>query len=424
MANGFSKSEKIFFEDVLAGFDPNNVTSRNCKKYEPDMQAVERSGLTVRRPIPMIADVTRGLDVSADYKDVIELTVPSTLAQNDIKNHAFTLNALELNDPTRRQRAAQAASQGLAAEVDTDVSNRVINYGALVATETGDFSNYDALSKGETMLMEREVPSSVIRSLILNPRMSRKMANELASRATDNPRDRSAYERSALPPVGGFETMKSNVLTSLTGNAATDILVNGAGQFKTPTVFDGSNSSAADNRYMTLNVDSVAAATLKNGDSFTIAGVNAVGMITKKDTGQLQSFRVVAGGGTNAVTISPAIIPLDQTGTAFKKYANVTSAPADNAAITILNTANAQPSIFFAEPAVEIFHGKLAVDDLGPGVSIMRETTDSGIEIIFAKQGNVDNFSAKYRLTCWTSANVLDPCMAGIYLPGQAASFG
>lgn len=421
MSNGFSKSEKIFFEDVLQGFDPNNVTSRNCKKYEPDMQAVERSGLTVRRPIPMRAEITRGLDVSSDYKDVLELTVPSSLAQNDIKNHAFTLNALELNDPTRRQRAATAAAQGLSAEVDTDVSNRVISYGSLVATETGDFSDYDALSKGETMLMERELPATVIRSLILNPRMSRKMANELASRATDNPRDRSAYERSALPPVGGFETMKSNVLTAITGSSVTGVTVSGANQRKTPTVFDGTNSATADNRYQTLTVS---ANTLQNGDAFTIEGVNAVGMITKKDTGQLQSFRVVSGGGTTSVTITPAIIPLDQSGTAFQKYANVTATPADTAAITILNTDTTQPSIFFAEPAVEIFHGKLAVDDLGPGVSIMRETTDSGIEIIFAKQGNVDDFSAKYRLTCWTSANVLDSQMAGIYLPGQNASFG
>lgn len=421
MANGFSKSEQIFFEDILAGFDPNNVTARNCKLYEPNMQTVERSGLTVRRPIPMIAEVTTGLDVSSDYKDVLELTVPSTLAQSDIKNHAFTLNALELNDKSRRERAAKAASQALAAKIDTEVSERIIKYGALVATETGDFTSYDALAKGETLLMEREVPATVLRSLILNPRMSRKMANELASRATDNRRDLSAYERSILPPVGGFDTMKANVLTSLTGSAVTGVTVNGANQRKTPTAFDGTNSTAADNRYMTLVVS---ANTLVNGDCFTIAGVNSVGMITKKDTGQLQTFRVISGGGTTSVVISPAIIPVDESASANKKYGNVTTTPATGAAITLLNTDTTQPSIFFCEPAVEIFHGRLAVDDLGPGVSIMRETTDSGIEIIFAKQGNVDDFSAKYRLTCWTSANVLDPLMAGIYLPNQNAAFG
>lgn len=421
MAQSFSQSERIFFEEVLKGFDPNNITARNCKLFEPPMQAVERSGLTVRRPVPYIAEVTTGLDVSSDYKDLTELTVPSTLAASDIKNHAFKLSALERNDPFRRQQAARAASQALSAKIDTEVSNRVINYGSLVATETGEFTNYDALAKGETALMEREVSSMAERCLILNPRMARKMANELGSRATDNMRDAGAYERSILPAVGGFETLKANVLTSLAGSAVTGVTVDGANQRKTPTAFDGTNTAAADNRYQTLTVS---ANTLVNGDCFTIAGVNSVGMITKKDTGQLQTFRVIAGGGTTSLTISPAIIPVDQADSAFKKYGNVTTTPVDTAAITILNTDTTQPSIFFAKDAVEIFHGKLEVDELGPTVSIMREVTDSGIEIVFARQGSIDDLSAKYRLTCWTSANVLEPQMAGIYLPGQNAAFG
>lgn len=422
MANGFSKSEMIFFEDVLAGFDPNNITARNCKVYEPNMTAVERSGLTVRRPIPYIAEITSGLDVSAQYKDMTELTVPSTLAESNIKNHAFTLNALELNDATRRQRAAKAAAQGLAAKIDTEVSDRVAQYGSLVTTRTGDFTSYDDLAAGETQLMEREIPSTYERALVLNPRMARKMANELASRATDNSRDMDAYMRSKLPMVGSFETLKANVLTSITGAANPTVTINGAGQYKTPTVFDGTNSTAADNRFQTITVTNTSGS-MANGDAFTIAGVYALGMVSKKSTGQLQTFRVVSGGGTTSLTITPAIIPLDVAGDAFQSYANVNTAPATGAAITRLNTASAQPSIHFCKDAVEIFHGRLAVDELGPNVSIMREVTDSGIEVIFARQGAINDLSAKYRLTCWTSVNVLEPQMCGIYLPNQAASF-
>lgn len=422
MANGFTASEQIFYEQVLESFDPNNITARNCKRFEPPMQNVERSGLTVRRPQPYIAEITTGLDVSSDYKDLTELTVPSTLAESDIKNHAFKLSSLELNDPFRRQQAAMSAAQALSAKIDTEVSERVINYGSLVATETGEFSTYDHLAKGETALMEREVNVTMRRALVLNPRMARKMANDLASRDTDNRRDMSAYERSALPGIGGFETLKANVLTSLSASPGAGVTVGAANQFKTPTVFDGTNTAAADNRFQTLTTASTTP--LANGDCFTIAGVNSVGMITKKDTGQLQTFRVISGGGTNTLTISPAIIPLDQAGDAFQAYANCTATPANGAAITVLNTDAAQPSIFFCEPAVEIFHGRLAVDELGPNVSIMREVTDSGIEIIFARQGAIDDLSAKYRLTCWTSANVLEPQMAGIYLPGQNAAFG
>lgn len=422
MASSFTKSEQIFFEQVLEKFDPNNITARNCKLFEPSAQAVERSGLTVRRPQPYIARTTSGLDVSSDYKDLTELTVPSTLSQSDIHNHAFTLSALERNDPFRREQASMAASQALAAKVDTLVSERVINYGSLVATETGDFTSYDSLAKGETALMEREVNASAARCLILNPRMARKMANELASRATDNRRDMGAYERSVLPSVGGFDTLKANVLTSVSASTGVGVTVSGAGQYKTPTAFDGTNSTAADNRYMTLNTASTTP--LANGDCFTIAGVNSVGMITKKDTGQLQTFRVISGGGTNTLTISPAIIPLDQSGDAIQAYANCTATPANGAAITPLNDAAAQPSIFFAKDAVEIFHGRLETDELGPTVSVMREVTDSGIEIIFARQGSIDDLSAKYRLTLWAAPNVLEPQMAGIYLPSQSAAFG
>ena len=127
----------------------------------------------------------------------------------------------------------------------------------------------------------------------------------------------------------------------------------------------------------------------------------------------------------NDLTISPAIIPKDQAGTAFDKYANVTITPADGANITVLNTATAQPSIFWCKDAVEMFHGKLNVDDMtGGGVSVMKETTDSGIEIVFLKESSLDLLSTKYRLSCWMRPHVLEPTMAGIYLPNQAAAFG
>lgn len=424
MANDFTSSEQIFFEDVIAGFDSNNITARNVQLYEPGMQAVERSGLTVRRPIPMIAETTTGRDVSSDYKDVLELTVPSTLAESDIINHPFKLNAIELNDATRRKRAARAAAQGLGAKIDTVTSERVINYGSLVATETGDFTDYDALAKGETALMEREVNAMSDRCLVLNPRMARKMANELASRATDNSRDRSAYERSMLPAVGGFETLKANVLTAVSGSSSSGVTVNGANQRKTPTVFDGTNTAAADNRYGTLTVS--ASHGLVAGDCFTIAGVYSIGMITKKSTGQLQTFRVISVA-TNDLTISPAIIPADYTagGTAFAKYGNVSTTPANSAAITVLNTDDAQPSIFWCKDAVEIFHGRLNLDDFAAGgVSVMKEVTDSGIEVYFLKSADIDTLEVKYRLSCWAAPNVLEPQMCGLYLPNQNAAFG
>lgn len=424
MANGFSKTEMIFWENVVEGFDPNNLTAKNVSTYKPGMQNVERSGLTVRRPYPYIAESTSGLDVSSDYKDLVDLTVPISLSLSDIKNHAFKMTATDRNDSDRLKNAAMAATQALSSKVDTDVQNTIAMHASLVAAETGQFDNYDKLSKGDTALMEREASAAVAKNLILNPRAANAMAGNLAGRNNLDGQPLSTYERATLPPVAGFDTLRANVIQNLAAGAGSGVTVSGANQHATPVAFDSSGSLASgeidDPRRSVLTVS--ASHGMVAGDAFTIAGVNSIGMISKKDTGQLQSFRVISVSGNN-LTVSPAIIPADGTGPQVP-YATVTTTPADAAAITTLNTAASQPSIFYQQPAVEIFCGSLDTDGMGDNVQVMREVTDSGIEIIFAREGSIDDLSAKYRLTCWTKAHVLDPQQAGLYLPNQGASFG
>ena len=140
----------------------------------------------------------------------------------------------------------------------------------------------------------------------------------------------------------------------------------------TPTVSGANqgliNSGATDNPYaattalVTAGWTAAAAQRLKQGDVFTIAGVNAVNPETKADTGALQTFVVTAdfssdGTGAGTVTISPAIIA----GGAFQ---NVTARPASGAAITVrtgsANTAYTQnvlwhrDAITFVSPKQEL----------------------------------------------------------------------
>jgi len=424
MANGFSKTEMVFFEEVIEGFEPNNLTVRNVNQYKPPMQSVERSGLTVRRPYPYHVTDASGLDVSGSYADLTELTVPTGLSTSNIKNVPFTLTATQRNDPRRLSEAAKAAVIDLSAQVDTDVQNTVRMYGSIVCAETGNFDDYDALSKGDTALMEREVPQSEARCLALNPRAANAMAGNLAGRNNLDGRPLTTYERATLPPVAGFDTLRANVIQSLTGSSSSGVLVDGADQNVTPVEFDTSSSLGAgevdDPRYSVLTVD--AAHGMVAGDAFTIAGVYSVGALTKKSTGQLQTFRVISVA-TNDLTISPAIIPADGTA-AQERYATVSTTPADNAAITIINTATTQPSVFWTKPGVELMVGELDVSELGNNVDIMTETTDSGLTIVFARQGGIDDLSAKYRLTLWCKAHVVQPQKCGIYLPGQGAAVG
>jgi len=170
-----------------------------------------------------------------------------------------------------------------------------------------------------------------------------------------------------------------------------------------------------DNRTQQLTVDGGTGAPAI-GDAFTIANVNSIGLINKQSTGQLQTFRIVGPTAPTLITwtISPPIIAAAGGGQANKEYANVDSIPADDAAITFLNTVTQPSNIFFMNDAVEIVHGSLKTMDLdGAGVSTMRRTTDSGIEILFAKGADIRNLGTQYRLTIWFAPNVLIPDMCG-----------
>jgi hypothetical protein len=103
----------------------------------------------------------------------------------------------------------------------------------------------------------------------------------------------------------------------------------------TPLV-DGADQVGA-----TLNTKewtAAAAARLKKGDVFTVAGVYQVNVMSKQTTGKLQQFVVTAdkssgADGKAAVAIAPAIV-------ISGAYQNVTAAPADGAEITVIGTAS------------------------------------------------------------------------------------
>src|SRR4030067_1132808 len=101
----------------------------------------------------------------------------------------------------------------------------------------------------------------------------------------------------------------------------------------TPLVNGASQSGAS------LIVDGfVASSTVKQGDVFTLAGVYAVNAETKQAYNFLQQFVATAdvtlsGAGAGTLSISPSIVTSGAT-------QNVSAGPADNAALTFVDTAS------------------------------------------------------------------------------------
>lgn len=415
MANSFAKTVDIFFDNVVAGFEATNVSAQNVSRYKPNVGALAEGGQTFYRPVPMLTEVVDGRDVSSSYKDLVELTVPSTLTESHLRNVPVRLTGVDLNNPHMMGNIVSSTNVMLSNKVDTLVANEIASKGTLAVINSGNIDSYDDAAEADALMLEQQATQGQ-RCMLLNPRMAKNLAGNLASRGTMQGAPMDAYTRSALPPIGGFDTFRVDYGKSISGSSASGYLVNGASQDYTPE----SQTAAGlpkDNRSQTLVVDTGTGAAV--GDVFTIAGVNAVGHINKEDTGQLKTFRILAIDGANW-TISPAIVPADGAATAQKAYANVTTTPADNAVISVLNTTTKAASVFYEKGAVEIIHADFNTDAFSAsGKKVRKASTDSGLQIIMLSDSNVDTLAASYRMFIWANVEVLNPELAGIMLEGQ-----
>lgn len=145
---------------------------------------------------------------------------------------------------------------------------------------------------------------------------------------------RGAYRSGELGSLGGVRTMMTQVApTHTVGPLGGTPLVNGASQSVTYDTAKNTWTSSL----ITDGWTAAAASRVNKGDVFTIANVYMVNPKTKAKTNVLQQFVVTAdgssdGSGNLTLTVSPPII-------SSGPHQTVDSAPADNAALTMLGTA-------------------------------------------------------------------------------------
>jgi len=176
-------------------------------------------------------------------------------------------------------------------------------------------------------------------------------------------------------------------------------------------------TSNVDNRYQTVTISSTASVVA--GDAFTIAAVNAVHHITKGDTGQLKTFRVISVDSATTMTISPPMITAQGGTDAELQYQNcVVNTAAANSAIVFLNTVAGSLNPFWQKDAIEILPGRYAVPT-DAGVAVMRGATDQGIELVMQKFYDINTMKTKYRWDIRFGVVLLQPEMAGVMMFSQ-----
>lgn len=421
MPNNFTRQEQAIFDEMIEGFDDQLVIGKLARKFNPlDAEEQARAGDRMWLPMPQISASYDGFDQTSNFGDLTELSVPVTIGYHKVVPQKFSSKELRVESSLRNR--GNAAKQKLASDLNLALYNTVALQGSVFVKRTGAPTGFDDIALADAALTETGVPMGD-RVYVAAPRVANSMAGNLASRATDNARDATAYEKAMISTgIAGFDVFKNDQsirLAAATGGATT---VNGANQYHEPkatsTAATGEVANV-DNRYSNLTITAATYANIKVGDAFTIPGVNSVNMITKQDTGQLQTFRVIGKPSAGVIQVAPAIISNGGATRAGAEYQNVTATPAAGAALTWLNTTAAELNPFFVRESLLLVPGSYAVEP-EDGWQVMRATTDLGIGITYTRQGEINDLSVKARWELDFGTSLLNPQFAGVEMFGQA----
>jgi hypothetical protein len=422
-----AKAIEVAFTDTLAAFEDSLVVASEVEKFNlpggPAQQA--QNSDRVWRPVPYIPAVYDGFDQTSNFGDITRLFVPVVVGQHKVV--PVKIGPKDGRDQDSVSRYFKDAGMSLASQVNLSVFTTAWNNATLISKRTVAASGYDDLAAMGAIMTEQGIPN-FNRKAFYSARDYLAMAGTIAKPATsDSPLSRTAYERAYIKTVGNFDLFENDQTKILAAKtAATVTITNTAPLYYTPvadTADADGNTTNVDNRYQTISV-AVGSGTLAVGDAFTIAGVNSVHHISKADTGQLKTFRVIAivtgAGGTGTIKIAPPIISNGGSTRAELEYKNVSATPTNGAVITLLNTVAAPGNLFFTSGAIELIPGTYAVDpDDGWKVSMRGTTPKLGLPMTLVSQGEINDLTVKMRLETDYGTGALNPEMIGLQLFNQ-----
>lgn len=226
------------------------------------------------------------------------------------------------------------------------------------------------------------------------------------SNLNDDATARSALQRARLPLLGGTDAyMSQNVQTHIVGPLGGTPLVNGGSQAVNYTAVKQTMTQPL----VTDGWTAAAALRLRAGDIITIQNVFAVNAIGKQTLPFLRQFVVVADASSDAsgnatLTISPPIITSGA-------YQTVSAAPADNAPITVVGTANTgfRQNMLFHKDA---FHLAMVPLELPSGAAMAARTNEDGLSVRVISDYNITDDLSTFRFDILYGVTALRPDLA------------
>lgn len=338
--------------NAFAAIFQNNLVAKDLvtwRKYDSEMD--DRNGLQVIEQVGPRYVVTETTDGVKDLTSGVQDSVYGSEIFKVNKTFGASMgwgDFVKIRDigAARESEALRNAAMQLSEQIDkyilgvaSKASNNWLGTPANVVDSFGDFI------QGYTRLKEEGVEDGDIRGVLTYQDKEDLGEAVIAFNATDALAT-GAFRNGFTGAIGGLPVMFTQQLPTLTtGTRAGTPLVNGASQ---NVNYSAVCTSGAPGQYMTqtLNIDGLGASqTIKKGEVFTIANVNAWDNRAQQSLGRLQQFVVVddiTADGTGVVTgmrIFPAII-VQGTSDVNTAHATVDAAPADNAAITWVGSAS------------------------------------------------------------------------------------
>lgn len=429
MSNQAKEVVRVMGEE-LEKFEADNIALRRTNINRMGGQVGHRSEFTEWFDVPYVSNTIDGLNI-ANFNEITGLAVPHRV--NIFATVPFTLTNSDTLDTTELSRKMRSAMQAIDNRINRAVANAVVVQGSQFVRQDGatgtPLVGFQDVARVEARFVEQDVNQMTDKTMILNAGDYNNMATDLqvASR-TINPNtiSETAYEKARIAEIANFMTFKTSFAPTKAVAALAATTVTGTQNF-TPeghTLDAEGNPTNVDNRTMNLVVGSTAG--VVPGDKFTIAGVNASSMQNKNDTGNLRTFTVVAVVDATNMTISPPVIFGDvspPTTTAEQSrfdWQNVTAAAAGGAAVDFINTVTGQTNPFWENEAISINVAPVvgSENDLG-GMILMNETTELGLNVVVAKQGDIADLSTQWRVTTFFGVTIRDPIKCGILMGDQ-----
>lgn len=414
---------KLVLNAFAATFQ-NNLIAKDLvtwRKYDNEMN--DRNGLTVVEQVGPRYTVTQ---TTSGVQDLSSGTQDTVFGSEQFKVDQVFGSSMGWGDfvkirdigEARESEAITNAATNLAEKIDAYILRAVaLAANNSVGTPGNAIDSLDDFTAGYVRLKEEGVSDTDLRAVLTYGDQAALASNIVGLPSLDDIAS-GIYREGFTGKVGGIPTMFTQQLPTLTTGTRTNGAVNGANQgvnYKDVAV------SSAPGRYLTQTIaaDGFGAnATIKDGEVFTIAGVNAYDNRLGASLGRLQQFRVVGdhtADGTGAIAslrIFPAlVVPGSGSGgdvNVNTAHATVTAAPADNAVITWFTTASnaIKPRVVLAKDAIQVNTADLIMP--ATGVGMRKALTKVPLSVRMWKNSNFATGAHDVRFDVVLSANVRD----------------